>query len=103
MRTVFLVMLIAAGFAFVGTTEASAAAANGTVISWAAQQSDATILVADGCGRGRHYSKYRGMCVWDSGNAYPVYRNPGYVYPGYGYPAYGYPAYGYRGYYNRGW
>ncbi len=108
MRTVFLVMIIAAGFALVGTTEASAAAANGTVISWAAQQSETTILVVDGCGRGRHFSKYRGYCVWNSAPSYgyqptivygyPAYYSaPGYGYRGYiyGYPAYSYPYWGY--------
>jgi hypothetical protein len=98
MRTVLFAILIAVGFAFVGTTEASAAAANGTVVGQAAQQFDSTILVADGCGRGRHWSRYRGMCVWNSGTGYPAYG-----YRAYGYPAYGYPAYGYRGYYYRGW
>lgn len=72
--------------------------ANGTVVNQAAQDFDATILVRDGCGRGRHYSRYRGMCVWNGDGGYRAYG-----YPAYGYRAYGYPYYGYRGYYYRGW
>jgi len=83
MRTVFLVMLIAAGLSFVGTTDASA---------------------ADGCGRGRHFSKYRGYCVWNSAPGYGYRPTIVYGYPAYySAPGYGYPTYGYRGYYNRGW
>jgi len=73
--------------------------ANGTVVNQAAQDIDATMLVRDGCGRGRHYSRYRGMCVWNGNGGYRVYGYPAYAYPFYGYPVYGYR----RGYYYRGW
>ena len=99
MRTIFFAMLIAAGFAFFCNNEARAAAANGTVVNQAAQDIDATILVRDGCGRGRHYSRYRGMCVWNGQRGY----YPVYGYPAYGYPVYGYPVYGYRRGYYWGW
>jgi hypothetical protein len=78
MRIAFLVILIAAGFAFFGTTEASA---------------------GDGCGRGRHFSKYRGHCVWNSARGYGYQPTIVYGYPA-PYPGYGYP---YRGYYWGWW
>lgn len=65
MRTIFFAMLVAAGFALTGTSGASAATMNGTAVSQAAQASDQVIVVRDGCGRGRHFSRYRGRCVWN--------------------------------------
>lgn len=65
MRTIFFAMLVAAGFALTGISGASAAAVNGTAVGQAAQASDQVTVVRDGCGRGRHYSRYRGRCVWN--------------------------------------
>jgi hypothetical protein len=44
---------------------ANAATANGAVIGKAAQTVDQTIVVRDGCGRGRHWSRSQGRCVWN--------------------------------------
>lgn len=93
MRAVLFSMLLSAGLA-IASTPASATAVNGAALSEAAQQTGALLLVRDGCGRGRHFSRYRGICVWD-GAPYRVYRYPAPVY-GYGY--YGPPVYG-PGYY----
>ena len=84
-------MLTAAGFALASLSAANAAPVNGTTVG----QPDTITLVADGCGRGRHYSKYQGMCVGGGGNGYRVYANPGYR--NYGYRSDSYPAYGYNG------
>lgn len=65
MRTIFFAMLVAAGFALTGTSSANAAAANGAVVGQASQASDHVIEVRDRCGRGRHWSKWRGRCVWN--------------------------------------
>jgi hypothetical protein len=35
-----------------------------------AYEESEVILVRDGCGRGRHFSRYRGLCVWDGGPRY---------------------------------
>jgi len=51
--------------------------------------------VADGCGRGCHWSRFLGSCVWNRGYVYRGDVYPAYVYPGYAYPAYGYRPYGY--------
>jgi hypothetical protein len=58
-------MLVAAGFALTGTSSATAAAVNGTVVGQAAQQSDSVTEVRDRCGRHRHWSKWKGRCVWN--------------------------------------
>lgn len=60
MRTIFFAMLVAAGFALAGTSGASAAAANGTIIT---SQVNQTIQIADRCGRHRHWSHRRHRCV----------------------------------------
>jgi len=65
MRTILFATFVAAGFALVGTSGANATVANGKVIGQAAQQSDQTIEVAEGCGRGRHWSRYQRRCVWN--------------------------------------
>ncbi|HVT55772.1 MAG TPA: hypothetical protein VHD34_06955 [Xanthobacteraceae bacterium] len=65
MRTILLAMLVAAGFALAGTSSANAAAANGAIIGQSAKQSDQVLTVRDGCGRHRHWSKWRGRCVWN--------------------------------------
>jgi len=101
MRTLFFTMLIAVGLAFASGNQASAAATNGAALNEVAQQSDVLSLVRDGCGSGRHYSRYRGMCVWNDGYGYRAYGYPAYGYRAYGYPAYGYGYYGYPRY--RGW
>jgi hypothetical protein len=54
-------MLVAAGFALAGTSGASAAAANGTIIS--TPQVNQTIQIPDLCGRHRHWSHRRHRCV----------------------------------------
>ena len=65
MRSILFAILVAAGFALTGTSGANAAAANGAVVGQAAQQSDQVIVVRDGCGRHRHWSRWRGRCVWN--------------------------------------
>lgn len=63
MRTMFFAMLVAAGFAFIGTSGASAAVANGAIVNKSAQQADQLIQVRDRCGRHRHWSHRRHRCV----------------------------------------
>jgi hypothetical protein len=63
MRTIFFAMLVTAGFALVGTSGASAAAANGAIIGKSTQQVNHLIQVRDRCGRHRHWSHRRGRCV----------------------------------------
>jgi cytochrome oxidase Cu insertion factor (SCO1/SenC/PrrC family) len=66
MRTIFFAMLVAAGFALTGASGANAAAAaNGAMLGQSVKQSDHVITVRDGCGRHRHWSKWRGRCVWN--------------------------------------
>jgi hypothetical protein len=65
MRTILFATLVAAGFALTGTSAANAAAANGTVVGQAAQSSDQVLQVREGCGRHRHWSKFKGRCVWN--------------------------------------
>ena len=61
-----LLALIAAAFVLVGNSSgAGAAIANGAAIEKAAQKTDQTLMVRDGCGRGRHWSRWEGRCVWD--------------------------------------
>ena len=109
MRTLFFSLLLSAGVAIAGSQGANAAPAGGLAVNAAAAQTDALTLVRDGCGRGRHFSKWRGICVWDRAPGYyygyyaprPYYYGygPGYYYAPpvvYGSP-YGY--YGYRRYY----
>lgn len=107
MRTLFFSLLLAGGLAVTGSHIASAAPANGLAVS-GTEQADSLLLVRDGCGRGRHFSKWRGVCVWNTPpRAYyaprPYYYAPpvyGYGY-GYGYgPRYYGPGYGF---YYRGW
>ena len=92
MRAVLFSMLLSAGLAFV-SGPASAAPASGAP-SEAGRASDSLMLVRDGCGAGRHFSRYRGICVWDRA----PYRAYGYPAPAYGYGYYGPPVYG-PGYY----
>ncbi len=107
MRTLFFSFLLSAGLAAAGSQYAGAAPANGLALDNTARQSNALTLVRDGCGPGRHFSRWRGLCVWDRSD-YPVYGGyyapraygyygygPGYYY---GPPVYG-PPYGY--YYRR--
>lgn len=98
MRAVLFSMMLSAGLALVFSNQASAAAASGAALGEAGQQSGSLLLVRDGCGRGRHFSRYRGVCVWN-GARYRAYRYPAPVY-GYGY--YGPPVYG-PGYYGPGY
>jgi hypothetical protein len=65
MRTIFFAMLFAAGFAVAGSSHVNAAAANGAAIGQAAEQLDTTVAVANGCGRGRHWSPRLRRCVWN--------------------------------------
>ena len=65
MRATLFALIAAAGLAFVGMSGASALTANGAAIEKAAQSVDQTIVVRDGCGRGRHWSRRWGRCVWD--------------------------------------
>jgi hypothetical protein len=93
MRTLFFSFLLSAGLALGFASQASAAPANGAAMGEVGQQSG-LLLVRDGCGRGLHFSKWRGVCVWDRAPSYRVYSYPNYGYP-YGYPAYSYAPYGY--------
>jgi hypothetical protein len=65
MRNVLFVLIATAGIAFTGASVANAASANGAVIEKASQNADQTIMVRDGCGRGRHWSRWQGHCVWN--------------------------------------
>lgn len=65
MRTIFFATLVTAGFALVGTSGVNATVASGKAIGQAAQQVDQTIEVREGCGRGRHWSRYQRRCVWN--------------------------------------
>jgi hypothetical protein len=65
MRMTLFALIAAAGLAFVGSSGANAAAANGAAVEKAAQKADQTIPVRDGCGRGRHWSRWQGRCVWN--------------------------------------
>lgn len=94
MRAVFFSVLVSAGLALISSNQASAAVANSAAVNEIDRQSGTLILVRDGCGRGRHFSKWRGVCVWNRAPGYRVYSYPNYGYP-YGYPAYGYAPYGY--------
>lgn len=103
MRSLFFSFLLSAGVALTAGNPASAAplsAAPMTALSGAGQSG--VLLVRDGCGRGRHFSKWRGVCVWNgrAGPAYRVYAPPVYAPPvyGYGYGYYGPPVYGPYGY-----
>jgi hypothetical protein len=95
MRTLFFSMLVAGGLMLAGGPAANAAPANGLAVSGAGQ-TDTLTLVRDRCGRGRHFSKWRGMCVWNGSEA-PAYRGYRQPYPYYAAP-YGYYGYG-PGYY----
>ena len=65
MRTTLFALIAAAGFAVIGASGAHAAAANGAAIEKAAQNADQVIVVREGCGRGRHWSRWQGRCVWN--------------------------------------
>ncbi len=124
MRALLLSALASAGLLLGLSSVANAAPAQ--AMDELARETGAPLLVANGCGRGRHYSHRRGICVWNAPRAaapvyrdyrryrhgYPVYYPPynnldyyygysvyGNRYPVYGYGAYGYPAYGYPPYY----
>jgi hypothetical protein len=104
MRTLLFSMLIAGGLTFAGGQAVNAAPANGLAVSGAGQ-TDTLTLVRDGCGRGRHFSKWRGVCVWDTPPRPRYYAPPAYGYGYYGPPAYGYgygPGYYGPGYYRPG-
>lgn len=107
MRRLVFSMLIAGGIALAGGQPANAAPANGLAVS-GAEQTGALTLVRDGCGRGRHFSKWRGVCVWNTPpRAYYYAPRPYYYVPpvyGYGYGYYGPRYYGPGfGFYYRGW
>jgi hypothetical protein len=65
MRTTLFALIAATGLAFIGGSVANAATANGSAIEKAAQTVDQTIVVREGCGRGRHWSRWQGRCVWN--------------------------------------
>jgi hypothetical protein len=65
MKIAFFALIAAAGLAFIGASDANAAAANGVAIQKAARNTDQTIMVRDGCGRGAHWSRWQGRCVWN--------------------------------------
>jgi hypothetical protein len=104
MRSLFFSSFLLAGLALAGSAPANAAPVNGLAIT-GAEQSAPLLLVRNGCGRGRHFSKWRGVCVWNGDRRVyaprvygpPVYGPPVYgppVYYGYGY-GYPYRPYGY--------
>lgn len=62
MRTMFLIAITALGLGLVGLTGSSAAPANGAAIGPAANNGDAVIPVAQGCGRGWRRNRF-GKCV----------------------------------------
>lgn len=94
MRAAFFSILLSAGLALVSSNQASAAPLSGAALGEAGQQTPSLLLVRDGCGRGRHFSRSRGICIWDGA----PYRAYGYPTPAYGYGYYGPPVYG-PGYY----
>jgi len=118
MRTLFFSLLLSTGALIAAGNQARAADLNVEPRARAAtpapvyddgpiyEERSEVILVRDGCGRGRHFSRYRGICVWDGGPRYyappPAYGYYGYA-PGYYAPpvVYGSPYgyYGYRRYY----
>lgn len=66
MRSILFAMLVAAGFALTGTSGANAAAANGTFAGKATEATSGQVIeVRDRCGRHRHWSKWKGRCVWN--------------------------------------
>lgn len=95
MRAVLFSMLLSAGLALV-SNPASAVPLSGALTE--AGQQSGVLLVRDGCGRGRHFSKYRGICVWDGARSYGYVAPYRYPAPAYGYGYYGPPVYG-PGYY----
>jgi hypothetical protein len=107
MRTLLFSALFSAGLA-IGASAANAAPAGGLAVSDAAAQTDTHTLVRDGCGRGRHVSKWRGVCVWNGTRGY-YYAPRAYGYYGYG-PGYYYAPpvvygspYGFYGYRRYWW
>lgn len=104
MRTLLSSLLVSAGLAIAGSPYASAADLNvethrrAIVPPAPVYDEPEVVLVRDGCGRGRHFSKWRGVCVWNGPAAYrygpPVYPAPVYRAPVYGPPVYGYGYYG---------
>jgi hypothetical protein len=94
MRTVLFSMLLSAGLALAAGPAGAAPA--GGALGAADQEIAPPLLVRDNCGPGRHFSKYRGICVW---NRAPYYGPAPYAPPPvYGYGYYGPPVYG-PGYY----
>jgi hypothetical protein len=65
MRNVLFALIATAGIAFAGASGANAASANGAAIEKASQNADQTVMVRDGCGRGRHWSRWQNHCVWN--------------------------------------
>jgi hypothetical protein len=98
MRTLFFSLLLSAGVVLAGQPAGAAPISGGAVN---AGQADPLVMVRDGCGRGRHFSKWRGVCVWNGSEApapayryyrpYPYYAPPPYYYygPGYYRPGFG--------------
>lgn len=123
MQTLFFSLLLSTGVAIAAGNQARAADLNVEPRARAAapaqvyddgpiyEERSEVILVRDGCGPGRRFSRYRGICVWDGpARVYgpPVYAPPpAYGYYGYGPAYYGPPVvygppvygYGYRRYY----
>jgi len=64
MRTTLFALIAATALAFIGASGANAAA-NGAAIEKAAQNADPVIVVREGCGRGRHWSRWQNRCVWN--------------------------------------
>jgi len=65
MKNALFALIAAAGIAFAGAAGVNAATANGAAIEKASQNADQTIMVRDGCGGGRHWSRWQGHCVWN--------------------------------------